>query len=68
MPTTVLVLAYPTFVEIDLNEVRDNGKCNDEVQTWSSRQCDHSEVMILLCSVIYQCTVYICRLLTMDVI
>jgi len=33
MPTIVLVLAYPTFVEIDLNEVQDTGNCNDQVQT-----------------------------------
>jgi len=26
-------VAYPTFVEIDLNEVQDTGNCNDEVQT-----------------------------------
>jgi len=31
--TIVLALAYPTFVEIDLNEVQDTGNCNDEVQT-----------------------------------
>ena len=33
LPAIVLVLAYPTFVEIDLNEVQDTGNCNDEVQT-----------------------------------
>ena len=33
MSTIVLVLAYPTFVEIDLNEVHDAGNCNDEMQT-----------------------------------
>ena len=33
MPTIVLVLAYPTFVEIHLNEVQVTGNCNDEVQS-----------------------------------
>ena len=33
MSTIVLVLAYPTFVEIDLNDVQDTGNFNDEVHT-----------------------------------
>ena len=39
MPTIVFVLAYPTFVEIDLNEVQDIGNCNDEVQTIEYKSC-----------------------------
>ena len=46
MPTIVLVLAYPTFVEIDLNEVRDTGNCNDEVQTIEYKSCSKRGISV----------------------
>ena len=46
MPTMVLVLAYPTFVEIDLNEVQDIGNCNDEVQTIEYKSCSKRRISI----------------------
>jgi len=45
MPTIVLVLAYPTFVEIDLNEVQDTGNCKDEVQTIEYKSCSKRLVL-----------------------
>ena len=45
MPTIVLVLAYPTFVDIDLNEVQDTGNCNDEVQTIEYKSCSKRLVL-----------------------
>ena len=46
MPIIVLVLAYPTFVEIDLNEVQDTENCNDEVQTIEYKSCSKRRVSI----------------------
>ena len=46
MPTIVLVLAYPTFVEIDLSEVRDTGNCNDGVQTIEYKSCSNRRISI----------------------
>jgi len=40
------VLAYPTFVEIDLNEVQDTGNCNDEVQTIEYKSCSKRRISI----------------------
>ena len=42
----VLALAHPTFVEIDLNEVRDTGNCNDEVQTIEYKSCSKRHISI----------------------
>ena len=46
MPTIVLVLAYPTFVDIDLNEVQDTGNCNDEVQLIEHKSCSKRRISI----------------------
>ena len=40
------MLAYPTFVEIDLNEVQDTGNCNDEVQTIEYKSCSKRRISI----------------------
>ena len=45
MSTIVLVLSYPTFVEIDLNEVQDTGNWNDEMQTIEYKSCSKRLVL-----------------------
>jgi len=47
MPTIVLVLAYPTFLEIDLNEVQDTGNCNNEVQMTEHKSCSKRSITIV---------------------